>query len=161
MLIIKRQGGYMICPECKRDNLEGARVCDQCGTPLPGASDQPTVGAIGPTRILTQSPPATATAPVVERQRIVRSRQLNSGLWLIGLGLLFLTGTFWPGILVLVGISGFLEEQGRDQPQKAVRTLIFMSGLALLFWSGWFWPGILILVGVTTLLSPEVRPRRA
>lgn len=27
------------------------------------------------------------------------------GLWLIGLGVLFLTDLFWPGILILVGLS--------------------------------------------------------
>ncbi len=30
---------------------------------------------------------------------------ISGGVFLIGLGILFLTGTFWPGILFLVGIS--------------------------------------------------------
>ena len=30
---------------------------------------------------------------------------IQSGIWLIGLAILFFTGLWWPGILVLVGIS--------------------------------------------------------
>lgn len=34
---------------------------------------------------------------------------IHSGIWLIGLAVLFLTGLWWPGILVLVGISMVLQ----------------------------------------------------
>ncbi len=34
---------------------------------------------------------------------------VHSGVWLIGLAILFLTGLWWPGILVLVGISMVLQ----------------------------------------------------
>ncbi len=33
----------------------------------------------------------------------------HSAIWLIGLGILFFTGLWWPGILVLVGLSMILE----------------------------------------------------
>jgi hypothetical protein len=32
-------------------------------------------------------------------------RGVNAAIWLIGLGFLALTGNWWPGILILVGIS--------------------------------------------------------
>ena len=128
-------------------------------TPAPGAA------ATGPTVHLDEAAPDAASAepgpasPAVPPAR--RWRELNGGLWLIGLGVLFLSGTFWPGILVLVGLSAYLEQRARGQQQYALRSLLFPLGLALLFWTHWFWPGILILLGVLAIISPELRPRAA
>lgn len=36
-------------------------------------------------------------------------RPFHGAIWLIGLGLLFLFGHFWPGILLLIGLSMILE----------------------------------------------------
>ncbi len=36
-------------------------------------------------------------------------RSLHGAVWLIGLAILFWKGWFWPGILVLIAISGILE----------------------------------------------------
>jgi hypothetical protein len=35
----------------------------------------------------------------------VNRRNVNAGIWLIGLGILFLFNFFWPGILILAGLS--------------------------------------------------------
>ncbi len=34
---------------------------------------------------------------------------IQSGIWLIGLAILFWQGSFWPGILILVAISGITQ----------------------------------------------------
>ncbi len=34
-----------------------------------------------------------------------RGQDVQSAIWLIGLGILFLTGKWWPGILILIGVS--------------------------------------------------------
>lgn len=36
-------------------------------------------------------------------------KQIQSAIWLIGLAILFYTDKFWPGILVLVAISGLFQ----------------------------------------------------
>jgi hypothetical protein len=36
-------------------------------------------------------------------------RTIHGAIWIIGLGILFWKGWFWPGILILVGISAILE----------------------------------------------------
>lgn len=34
---------------------------------------------------------------------------LQSAIWLIGIGILFLTGDWWPGILIVIAISILAE----------------------------------------------------
>ena len=154
----------MICPKCERPNADGARFCDARGASLVAEQALP-LATTGPTTrfdegqaVPTLAPPVPSPGVTTARLAPRRWRELNGGLWLIGLGLLFLTSTFWPGILVLVGISAYLEQQARGQPQYALRALLVPCGLALLFWTGHFWPYILILLGVIALLSPEIRP---
>jgi hypothetical protein len=49
-----------------------------------------------------------------------RMREMQSAIWLIGLGILFLTRWWWPGILIVIGVSmvvGALvrEDHSRDE----------------------------------------------
>jgi hypothetical protein len=90
-----------------------------------------------------------------------RKNEVSGALWLIGLGILFLTGSFWPGILVLVGLTAYVQQSARGRSQESLRSLIFFVGLAVLFWTNLFWPGILILLGLIALISPEIRRRQA
>jgi hypothetical protein len=39
----------------------------------------------------------------------MNQKSLQTGIWLIGLGILWMTGYWWPGILILVVISVLLE----------------------------------------------------
>lgn len=34
-----------------------------------------------------------------------RAQEIQSAIWLIGLGILFFTGRWWPGILIVIGVS--------------------------------------------------------
>ncbi len=36
-------------------------------------------------------------------------RQIQSAIWLVGLAVLFYTGNLWPGILILVAVSGLFQ----------------------------------------------------
>ncbi len=40
-------------------------------------------------------------------------RSIHAAVWLIGLAILFWTGNWWPGILVLIAISA--DRRGDDQ----------------------------------------------
>lgn len=160
----------MHCPQCGHSNPEDARFCIYCAAQLvPAQPAEPTQPATGPTTRLEQAeyvPPASDPAPPATPSASPsvgtrgwgknREKEMNSMLWLIGLGVLFLTGSFWPGILVLVGLSSYVHSIAHGHQQKALRDCIFFTGLAVLFWVNLFWPGILILIGITTLLSPEL-----
>jgi len=80
---------------------------------------------------------------------------LSGGIFLIGLGLLFLVPglSFWPWILAVIGLSQLPAALSRKQGWYGLQGVFWMVGLALLFWSGFFWPGILILIGVATLVG--------
>jgi hypothetical protein len=158
----------MICPNCGRTNPDDAHFCIYCATRLtPETPVVETAPATGPTTRLgpeltpayEMPAPAAAPAPAPASLSMPRTRRHNkeasSAVFLIGLGLLFLTGHFWPGILALVGVTSFINESARGRQQAALQGLIFFVGLSLLFWSGWFWPGILIVLGLSALINPK------
>lgn len=80
-------------------------------------------------------------------------RQGSGALLLIGLGVLFFTGTWWPWILALLGAVGGVEELAQGKLREAAATVVMLGGLALLFATGLFWPGILVLVGLVALID--------
>jgi hypothetical protein len=105
--------------------------------------------------------PAVTAGPMPAAQQAAASvagglphyKEWIGGVFLIGLGLLFLTDSFFPGILVLVGIVTYLVEAGRGQRNKAMRNLILFAGLAVLFWTDSIFPGILFLLGGIAMFS--------
>jgi hypothetical protein len=46
------------------------------------------------------------------------TRNIQAAVWLIGIGILALTHHWWPGILILVGISMVLGALTRGTPQR-------------------------------------------
>ena len=52
-----------------------------------------------------------------------RPKALSSAIWLIGIGVLMLTGDWWPGILFLVGLSMIVEAVFKDKwPTPEIET---------------------------------------
>jgi len=43
-------------------------------------------------------------------------KNVIAAVWLIGLGILFLIGYIWPGILILIGITMIVNTTMRDEP---------------------------------------------
>src|SRR5690606_30365137 len=77
----------------------------------------------------------------------------SGAIFLIGLGVLFLTGNFWPWVFVLIGFTGAIDELAKGANRAAAQTLVFFIGLAVLFATGFFWPGILFFIGLLALLD--------
>jgi hypothetical protein len=84
---------------------------------------------------------------------------LSGGIFLIGLGLLFLLpgASFWPWILVVIGAAGLPESLAQKRGWMGWQGFFWMVGLAVLFATGYFWPGILILIGLSMLLGALTR----
>ncbi len=100
--------------------------------------------------------------PALPSRTLARTRGMNpatlggltGGLFLIGLAFLFATGTFFPGILVLLGLTGFLGSAAGGKARVGLIPLIFMCGLAFLFATNTIFPGILVLLGIIAIISP-------
>ncbi|HEY0607245.1 MAG TPA: zinc ribbon domain-containing protein [Herpetosiphonaceae bacterium] len=163
----------MTCPTCNRSNPEDARFCIYCSTQLtPRVTEvqEAQSPAVGPTTRLPESSapiytmPASVPnpAPAIPHVPGHISRGLRHGnevagaFFLIGLGVLFLTGTLFPGILVLLGVTAFISQNGREHQNKGLAALIFFTGLAVLFWTNSIFPGILILFGIMALLNSRL-----
>lgn len=157
----------MRCRSCASPILEGADYCVECGA---------AVAATGGTVVLNRSGmpigvspsselPVHESAPNLRKRRrrslfdgswmpLARSLNARSGaLMLIGLGVLFFTGTFWPWIIALIGIAGALEEFATGTVREGAMTLTMLVGVAVLFATGLFWPGIFILAGLVALIE--------
>lgn len=163
----------MRCPHCDNELPEGAAFCIECGRSTRAATDR-TIQLTPPPAPSAPPPPQLPARP--ERQAAAAAAHGQAGahscggwspasplargigarggaIFLIGLGLLFLTGSFWPGILALLGVVGAAEELGRGRGRSALQSAIFFVGLAVIFASGLWWPGILIVLGLCALVD--------
>lgn len=84
---------------------------------------------------------------------------LSGGIFLIGLGILFLVPglSFWPWILVVIGLAGLPASLANKRGWLGWQGFFWLVGLAILFASGHFWPGILILIGISVLFGALTR----
>jgi predicted nucleic acid-binding Zn ribbon protein len=143
------------CGVCGTPNPPGARFCVLCGQSLAGPA--PAGGtALAPVGL----PQPDALEPLPEPPREPNQLLMagSGGLFLIGLGVLAVFNWWWPGILVLVGLTALVGSAGAGQPRAGLFGALWMLGLAALALTGWWWPGILFLVGIAALLSPLIKP---
>jgi DNA-directed RNA polymerase subunit RPC12/RpoP len=159
--------GGLRCPNCGVANPSFALYCVNCGRALAAAQEQREVGAaptVAPAReaaALPEAPqPLAPPVPPAVPQPVAATRRRHDpgrwggpigGLFLIGLAFLFVTRTFWPGILILVGLTGFLGALAAGEGRKGLLPLLFMGGLAFLFVTKTILPGILVLLGVMAI----------
>ena len=83
----------------------------------------------------------------------------SGGIFLIGLGILFLTKVdFFPWILVVMGLTSLPGSVAQKGFWAGIQGFIWLAGLAVLFATDTLWPGILILAGLSILAGAIVRP---
>ena len=89
-----------------------------------------------------------------------RASGLSGGIFLIGLGVLLFTGWWWPGIMLVIGLSGGAELIFRGKIARGIGTIVFFS-LFPIIWAivqatdiPWtvVGPFILIALGLITLV---------
>jgi len=152
------------CPSCGTRNPPNAAFCFTCGRalgPLPvaDAPADPLPPAPEPAP-LSYTPPAPAESAPDARPR--RSRfsvewgGITGGIWLIGIAVLAVTGWWWPGIMVLIGISvlvGGLQSGHGWERWGGLQGAIWTFGIAVIAIFNWWWPGIMVLVGLSAILG--------
>lgn len=146
------------CPACGTTNPAYAAFCVTCGRTLDVLAQNqpaPVLHVPQPSAPVPVAPRVPVPPPASKhRQRHHHGWEgASGGIFMLGLALLFLTGTFWPGILILIGLTGFLSSMGQNRSWAGVQGLVWMVGLALLLSTGRFWPGILFLIGISACFN--------
>jgi len=85
-------------------------------------------------------------------------RTIHMAIWLLGLAILYWQGWIWPGILVLIALSGVLEVVIQMAvPWRTIHIAIWLLGLTILDWQDWYWPGILVLIALSGILEAVIQ----
>jgi hypothetical protein len=98
---------------------------------------------------------------------------ISGGLFLISLGILIMTGWWWPGIMFAIGLSSGAELIFRGRVARGIGTLVFFSAIPIVVWIvqevriPWTLIGPMILIGLGVIvlvraffLGGEVEPER-
>ena len=87
-----------------------------------------------------------------------RVDQLAGGVFFVGLGVLFLTGYWWPGILFVIAATSLARGMAEGRAWYSVQGALWMIGIGLVFAWGFSLPLLLILIGLSMLLGYAFRP---
>ena len=92
----------------------------------------------------------------MDRQR--QASGISGGIFLISLGILIITGWWWPGIMIALGLSGGAELIFRGRIVKGIGTLAFFCAIPIAVWViqatdiPWTLVGPMILIGLGVIL---------
>ncbi len=95
----------------------------------------------------------------MDKQRVASG--ISGGIFLICLGILILTGWWWPGIMFALGLSSGAELIFRGKVMRGIGSLAFFCAIPIVVWIvqavdiPWaiIGPMILIGIGVITLVK--------
>jgi hypothetical protein len=87
-----------------------------------------------------------------------RANQVSGGVWLIGLGVLFATGYWWPGILFVLGAGSIAQSLAEGRGWYAFQGALWAIGLGVWFALGTNVATLFIILGISMLLAAIFRP---
>ena len=158
--------GGPVCVACGTRNPAGADFCVMCGRSLAG---RPV--AEPPPNPLPSAPPAAPIAPRPASPPMLQPRPnqspmrfwggVSGGMFLIGLAFLAVFNWWWPGILVLLGLTSLIGSMAAGRSfWVGLQGAFWLLGIAVLAAFDWWWPGILVLAGLSAILGAIFRPQR-
>jgi Double zinc ribbon len=157
------------CAACGTRNPPGAQFCVMCGRQLSGGATvapppaSAPVASVAPAAPVVATPPAAApiaASPDLRLRNPAMWGGIGGGAFLIGIAVLALTGWWWPGILVILGISALASSVVGGRPWAGLQGALWLFGIAFIAQFNLWWPGILILVGVSAIMGSIWRPHR-
>jgi len=103
------------------------------------------------------------SAPITSRRK---AGNYFTGLFLVGLAILSFTNTWWPGILLVIGLPLALRQYLRGRIYDMCVSLVIFVGLFVLYWVGWenvlenvlVLPVLLFLGGMFILFREYTQP---
>jgi hypothetical protein len=94
------------------------------------------------------------TGPTGQLERRTERTGIAGALILVGVGVLLITGWWWPGIMVVLGIAFAAERLMAGRMVDALVVLAIFLGIPLAIWVvgavdiPWFWVIGLVLIGL-------------
>ncbi len=85
-------------------------------------------------------------------------RSVIMGIWLIGLGVLFATGFWWPGILFVVALSSLAKGWLEDRFWVGVAAGFWLAFLGVWVLSRYSLAFLLVGLGASAILGGLTRP---
>jgi hypothetical protein len=88
----------------------------------------------------------------MDKQRVASG--ISGGIFLISLGVLLITGWWWPGIMIAIGLSSGAELIFRGHIWRGIGSLVFFCSIPIVVWIvqavdiPWTVVGALILIGI-------------
>jgi len=142
------------CMACNALSPHDARFCVRCGRSFAGEPVRPIRAASAPKpHVPPVAPAAPRRQPAHLRRHPMFWRSIGTAIFFLGLVFLAVTNLWWPGILVLLGMSSLVSSAGAGRRREAVSSAVFFLGMAFLAVTNLWWPGILVLLGIVTLLN--------
>jgi|GEM_PF-2428489 len=158
------------CAACGTRNPPGAQFCVMCGRqlsagPAVATAAVPTAPAasVAPAApVVTTTPAAlpTAAPPDPRPYSPAMWGGISGGVFLIGIAMLALTGWWWPGILVVIGIAALVSSVVGGRAWAGLQGALWLFGIAFIAQFNLWWPGLLILVGLSAIMGAIWRPHR-
>ncbi|MEO1289105.1 MAG: hypothetical protein AAFV93_15175 [Chloroflexota bacterium] len=90
-----------------------------------------------------------------ERKQSIKAEHVSGAIFMIGLGLLFVTGWWFPGILFVIGASTMASALVDNHPWQSATGALWMFGIGVIFWLNLPWGVVLILIGISYLFSTQ------
>lgn len=169
---LTEHAGGPTCAACGTRNPPGASFCVTCGhtlAPLPAAEPParslPLAPQPAPISYAPSTPPNPPSLSHTRRDRASTAAWggISGGIFLIGIAVLAVTGWWWPGILVVLGLTsllgGILSGHPGASRWAGIQGAVFMFGLALVAAFNLWWPGMLVLVGLMAIVGAVLRPK--
>jgi hypothetical protein len=98
----------------------------------------------------------------IDETRRRQSSAVSGGIFLIALGVLALTGWWWPGIMFAIGLSGGASLIFRGHLWRGIGTIAFFSAIPFAIWIiektdiPWAIVGPLTLIGLGVIIMGRV-----
>jgi hypothetical protein len=87
-----------------------------------------------------------------------RADEISGAVWLIGLGVLLITGRWWPGILFVIGAGMIAQSLVERRGWYASQGALWLIGLGLMFLFHAPIGALFIVLGISALLGALFRP---
>jgi serine/threonine protein kinase len=158
----QQQPAAVRCMTCQALSPHDARFCVRCGRPFTEEPVRPSRAANAPGPQVPPTPPVAPTAPRQPARRRhpgVWGGAIGTAIFFLGLAFLAVNNLWWPGILVVLGMSGLFSSAVAGRLREAVSSAVLFLGLAFIAVNNLWWPGILVLLGIVALLNALLHPR--